>query len=164
MFGVLLVILFNVLGVLIRYPLIGTLIVFSGLILPFPKVICPYLGPQCGFTAALTLTVDDNMPTFWKGYLLIIGVLIPLGMEQSKRRGELYDLKEGLAFYKSYHSNPINLAIHLICIPGILWSSIGLFSYSSPMFGPGTSPSLNWSAFISILYAQVSEHKSTTFP
>ena len=76
-------------------------------------------------------------------------------MEQSRRRGELYDLKEGLAFYKSYHSETINVAIHLVCIPGILWSSLGLFSYTAPIFGEGTATPLDWSAFIAILYAQV---------
>ena len=87
--------------------------------------------------------------------MLVLCIAIPLGMEQSKRRGELYDLKESLAFYKSYHSNPVNEAIHLVCIPGILWSSIGLFSYTAPMFGEGSATALDWSAFVAIVYAQV---------
>ena len=29
-----------------------------------------------------------------------------------------------LTFYASYHSHPINIAIHMICIPIILWSTL----------------------------------------
>ena len=34
----------------------------------------------------------------------------------------LFDLKGQYYFYKKYHSNPINVFIHIICIPMIFWS------------------------------------------
>jgi hypothetical protein len=156
-FGAGLTALFLSLNILIRFPLLGYLIVFAGLMLPFPKFVCSYLttSSQCGTAPALRMDFESEIPLFWRAYMLGLCILIPLGMEQSRRRGELYDLKEGLAFYKAYHSNPINEAIHLVCIPGILWSTIGLYSYSSPMFGPGTPSALDWSALVAIIYGQV---------
>ena len=159
-FGAGLLLLFFSVSILIRFPLIGYLVLLAGLILPFPNILCAFLSTsQCG-SAALKIDLEADIPIFWRVYMLVLFILIPLGMEQSKRRGELYDLKEGLAFYKAYHSNPINEAIHLVCIPGILWSTIGLFSYTSPMFGPGTSSALDWSALVAIIYAQVKSSES----
>ncbi|GHJ88648.1 hypothetical protein NliqN6_5050 [Naganishia liquefaciens] len=34
------------------------------------------------------------------------------------------NVKKQLTFYASYHSHPINIAIHMICIPIILWSTL----------------------------------------
>lgn len=34
----------------------------------------------------------------------------------------LFDLTSQYNFYKKYHSNPINVFIHIICIPMIFWS------------------------------------------
>lgn len=40
----------------------------------------------------------------------------------------LLNLKEHLIFYKSYHTNETNVAIHLICIPIILTTAIAFLS------------------------------------
>ena len=40
----------------------------------------------------------------------------------------LFDLKSQYNFYKKYHSNPINVFIHIICIPMIFWSTSVLLS------------------------------------
>jgi hypothetical protein len=156
-FGKGLITVFLVLSLLIRMPLIGSLIVLSGLAMPFPKFLCDHISTsaKCGVAPALSIGLEEDVPSFWCVYMTALCVLIPLGMEQSRRRGDLYDLKESLSFYKAYHSHPINEAIHLVCIPTILWSSIGLFTYTTPMFGEGTSTALDWSAFVAIIYAQV---------
>lgn len=44
-----------------------------------------------------------------------------------------FDLKDQLAIYRSYHSNPINVKIHLVCIPILL--STFLFMLSSIRLG-----------------------------
>lgn len=33
------------------------------------------------------------------------------------------DLEKHLVFYGSYHSNPVNVAIHMVCVPTILMTS-----------------------------------------
>jgi uncharacterized membrane protein YGL010W len=36
--------------------------------------------------------------------------------------GDLIEvISSQLTFYASYHSNPVNIAIHMVCIPMILW-------------------------------------------
>ncbi|EGV60789.1 hypothetical protein PSN45_001419 [Yamadazyma tenuis] len=52
----------------------------------------------------------------------------------------LLDLKEHLVFYRSYHTNPKNVNIHLICIPIILTSAIAIlatFALSNPYLNLG---------------------------
>ncbi|KAG5365613.1 putative endoplasmic reticulum membrane protein [Yarrowia sp. B02] len=39
-----------------------------------------------------------------------------------------YDLKNQLAFYRAYHSNPVNVVIHVICVPIILLTSYVLLT------------------------------------
>lgn len=39
---------------------------------------------------------------------------------------EMFDLEKQFAFYASYHSNPVNVAIHLVCIWPILATAITL--------------------------------------
>ncbi len=156
-FGAGLVTVFMVLSLFVRVPLAGFVIILSGLVLPFPKFMCEHISTnaQCGVAPALSIGLEEDVPMFWRIYMTALCILIPLGMEQSRSRRELYDLKESLSFYKAYHSNPINEAIHLVCIPTILWSTIGLYSFTTPVFGQGTSTPLDWSAFVAIVYAQV---------
>ncbi|KAI0773399.1 hypothetical protein BC629DRAFT_1528218 [Irpex lacteus] len=35
----------------------------------------------------------------------------------------LFDTRKQLTFYGAYHSNPINVGIHIVCVPLILWSA-----------------------------------------
>lgn len=42
---------------------------------------------------------------------------------------EVFDVKKQLAFYASYHRNPINVGIHIVCVPLILWTSLTFFSH-----------------------------------
>ncbi|KAI0688569.1 hypothetical protein BC835DRAFT_305912 [Cytidiella melzeri] len=37
--------------------------------------------------------------------------------------GSLFDIRKQLTFYGAYHSNPTNIAIHITCVPLILWSA-----------------------------------------
>lgn len=59
-----------------------------------------------------------------------------------------------LTFYASYHSHPINVAIHMICIPIILWSFL-LYLAHIPL-GSGTVTKVGpWLAFqpnVALLY------------
>ncbi|QPG76304.1 hypothetical protein FOA43_003690 [Brettanomyces nanus] len=43
----------------------------------------------------------------------------------------LFALEDQLALYKEYHLNPINIKIHLVCIPQILFSAFVIASYVS---------------------------------
>jgi len=38
-----------------------------------------------------------------------------------------------LAHYASYHNNPMNKFIHVLCVPAILWSTLVLLAYTGPI-------------------------------
>ena len=97
-------------------------------------------------------TDPDALPTAMQAYLVAVWAVIPLGMAQSARRGELFDLKGQLAFYKSYHADPINSAIHIVCIPLILWTALGLYAATAP-FLPGAPAWLDWSLLAMLQYS-----------
>ncbi|THH33832.1 hypothetical protein EUX98_g354 [Antrodiella citrinella] len=40
----------------------------------------------------------------------------------------LLDVRKQLAFYGAYHSNPINILIHVVCVPIIQWTAWSLFT------------------------------------
>lgn len=61
----------------------------------------------------------------------------------------LFDLKGHLVFYRSYHFNHVNVAIHLGCIPVILLSAIALLS---PVELSSTQPYFNMGSFIAWSY------------
>jgi len=42
-------------------------------------------------------------------------------------------LVKRLANYASYHNNPINKFIHVICVPIIFWSALVLLAYTGPL-------------------------------
>jgi len=49
----------------------------------------------------------------------------------------LFDVRKQLAFYGSYHSNPVNILIHIFGVPAILWSSLLLATrIQTPTFLP----------------------------
>jgi len=147
-----LIALFVATGILIRLPLVGVFLIALGAFVPFPPAVCQWVStsPEC----KVTVGMDSEIPIGWCVYGVLVVVLIPLGMEQSRRRNELYNLVDSVSFYKAYHSNAINEAIHLCCIPTILWSAIGILSFSSPVFGAGGAATLDWSALFAFMYAQ----------
>lgn len=53
------------------------------------------------------------------GFLLILHLLLEYSIAMS-----LFDIEKHLVFYRSYHFNQKNVAIHLMCIPIILLSAI----------------------------------------
>lgn len=52
------------------------------------------------------------------------------------------DLEQHLVFYGSYHSNTVNVGIHMVCVPIILMTSFLLVSLLRPAtaarLGPAT--------------------------
>ncbi|KAH1570680.1 hypothetical protein KXX17_000781 [Aspergillus fumigatus] len=44
------------------------------------------------------------------------------------------NLEKQLLFYGAYHNNPVNLAIHITCVPILLFTGIALASNSSALF------------------------------
>jgi len=67
---------------------------------------------------------------------------------------DLFDVKKQLAFYASYHRNPINVGIHIFCVPLILWTSLVM---TTPIHLP---------PFIPHLYVSLTKHLAfeTSFP
>lgn len=33
----------------------------------------------------------------------------------------LFDIRKQFTFYGAYHTNPVNVAIHIVCVPLIIW-------------------------------------------
>jgi len=46
---------------------------------------------------------------------------------------DLLNLEKQLRFYGAYHHDPINIAIHMTCVPLLLWTAIVLFTNSPPL-------------------------------
>ncbi|KAJ2558066.1 hypothetical protein EV175_000977 [Coemansia sp. RSA 1933] len=74
--------------------------------------------------------------------------------------GSVFDIRNEFPKYGEYHANKINVAIHMIFVPTILWCSVGLataltpqhlFAYPAPLEAalaklPGPTPLPNFSA------------------
>jgi len=70
-----------------------------------------------------------------------------------------FSLRQQLAFYGAYHSNPTNVGIHIICVPLIAWSAYVLTAHLPKLgaipsvhvdFGPYLAFDLNYSAIWAI--------------
>ncbi|KAL4765100.1 2-hydroxy-palmitic acid dioxygenase MPO1 [Aspergillus foveolatus] len=44
------------------------------------------------------------------------------------------NLEKQLLFYGAYHNNPVNVAIHITCVPILLFTGIAMASNSPPLF------------------------------
>ncbi|KAI0307363.1 hypothetical protein B0F90DRAFT_559655 [Multifurca ochricompacta] len=50
---------------------------------------------------------------------------------------DLLNVRKQLAFYGAYHSHPINILIHIICVPLIMWSfQVAAYDLPRPTFLP----------------------------
>ncbi|KAH9963126.1 hypothetical protein BC827DRAFT_1129281 [Russula dissimulans] len=57
---------------------------------------------------------------------------------------DLFDVRKQLAFYGAYHSNPINILIHVVCVPLIMWSfQVLAYDFPRPTFLPQVHYRLN---------------------
>ncbi|MCO5553734.1 hypothetical protein L7F22_007260 [Adiantum nelumboides] len=50
-----------------------------------------------------------------------------------KMGGRLVDIEKHFAFYGAYHSNPINVMIHVICVWPIFFSALLFLAFTSPL-------------------------------
>nr|AFK33784.1 unknown [Lotus japonicus] len=48
----------------------------------------------------------------------------------------LLDLEKHFAFYGAYHSNPINIAIHILFVWPILFTALVILYFTPPLFSP----------------------------
>jgi len=48
----------------------------------------------------------------------------------------LLDLEKHFAFYGAYHSNPINVAIHILFVWPLLFTALILLYFTPPIFSP----------------------------
>ncbi|KAN0097276.1 Protein of unknown function (DUF962) domain containing protein [Tylopilus felleus] len=73
----------------------------------------------------------------------------------------LLDVRKQITFYGSYHSHPVNVAIHIFGVPALLWSALVLITLiPSPPFLPSTHHvfndflifDLNTSALVTAFY------------
>ncbi|TKY73367.1 endoplasmic reticulum membrane protein [Spatholobus suberectus] len=64
----------------------------------------------------------------------------------------LLDLEKHFAFYGAYHSNPVNVAIHILFVWPILFTTQILLHFTPPLFSLGFLP-LNYGFFATLFYA-----------
>lgn len=57
-------------------------------------------------------------------------------LERSKTKRELMSLKKVISDYESYHKDPLNIKIHIICVPLIILSVIGILNAIPVAWGP----------------------------
>ncbi|CAE6391707.1 unnamed protein product [Rhizoctonia solani] len=74
---------------------------------------------------------------------------------------KLFDVDHQLAFYGAYHSNKVNIAIHIVCVPIIMWTfQVFLAQQSLPSFIPAFSYQINdylslesnWTVLLNVIY------------
>ncbi|KAK0461709.1 uncharacterized protein EV420DRAFT_124537 [Desarmillaria tabescens] len=56
---------------------------------------------------------------------------------------ELFDIRKQFTFYGSYHTNPINVTIHIICVPMILWTGLVMGTHVLPTWLPDIHFAIN---------------------
>jgi len=79
---------------------------------------------------------------------------VAAGMHYVVISGLKYDFKDQLAFYGTYHQDPVNQAIHFVFIPIILWTAMLLFAYHD-IFGLKLSilgHRLSWATTLFLTY------------
>ncbi|KZT27010.1 DUF962-domain-containing protein [Neolentinus lepideus HHB14362 ss-1] len=76
-------------------------------------------------------------------------------------KSQLFDVEHQLTFYGAYHHNSVNVAIHMICVPLLLWTFSAMattlptpswFPSIHQQFGPYLLFELNWASVHAILY------------
>ncbi|KAF1968991.1 DUF962-domain-containing protein [Bimuria novae-zelandiae CBS 107.79] len=69
------------------------------------------------------------------------------------------NLEKQLRFYGAYHHNPVNIGIHTVCVPAILFATVVLFTNSPEVPLPSwlTIPHLplNLASFFLVLYSTI---------
>ncbi|CAB4070395.1 E1.1.1.30 [Lepeophtheirus salmonis] len=66
---------------------------------------------------------------------------------------DYFNLERNLVFYGSYHSNPVNIGIHLLCIWNIAWSAVYLLQFTPVISNLLPEPIVeNYAFFILSLY------------
>ncbi|RLV95664.1 Dolichyl-diphosphooligosaccharide--protein glycosyltransferase subunit STT3 [Spathaspora sp. JA1] len=73
------------------------------------------------------------------------------------KMSKLFDIEHHLVFYRSYHFNHVNVAIHLVCIPIILLSAITMLSPTNilgttqPYVNLGSALAIGYGTFYALL-------------
>lgn len=72
----------------------------------------------------------------------------------------LFDLEEQFAFYGAYHSNPVNILVHMIFVWPILFSALLLLNFIPPFFSESPIQLLgqsflvlNYAFFLTVIYS-----------
>ncbi|XP_058761231.1 2-hydroxy-palmitic acid dioxygenase mpo1-like isoform X2 [Vicia villosa] len=84
-----------------------------------------------------------------------------LTRKKTRKKMSLLDLEKHFAFYGSYHSNPINIIIHVFLVWPILFTALLLLYFTPPIFTPSQTlinfiPSVlvfNFGFFYAVFYA-----------
>ena len=67
----------------------------------------------------------------------------------------LFDLEKHFAFYGAYHSNPVNVFIHMLFVWPILFTSLVILYFTPPLVDLSLPYSLilNYGFFFTVIYA-----------
>jgi len=92
------------------------------------------------------------------GYQIAIATLTAVIVSAMLNRiSKNESLESQLVFYASYHQDPVNVAIHVIFIPLILWTSIVILSHfhvlGLELSIPGIGHRITWGTSTFIVYA-----------
>jgi len=77
-------------------------------------------------------------------------------IKNSETKMGLLDLEKHFAFYGAYHSNPINVAIHILFVWPILFTAQIILYFTPTLLSLGFLPPvlvLNWGFFATVFYA-----------
>lgn len=75
----------------------------------------------------------DILSSYVLVFRLSIAVLALAFRSSTSTMSTLLDLEKQLRFYGAYHDNPVNVAIHIACVPSILLTGFALGTNSGPL-------------------------------
>ena len=86
-----------------------------------------------------------------------------MSKSKSQAKHSMFDLEKQYIFYASYHSNPINVLIHLVCIWNIAASGLVFFQYTPSLASMphvvvqyvGTGLNVNVALILCLFYSAV---------
>lgn len=68
---------------------------------------------------------------------------------------KLFDIRHQLLQYATHHNHPVNVAIHLTCIPLILWTALVFAANTGPLLPYPSAEAVASGATLSVLVDKV---------
>ena len=65
-----------------------------------------------------------------------VGKFTPVSLDSHQANREIMSLDKNISDYESYHQDPVNIKIHVVCVPLIILSVLGMLNMIPIAWGP----------------------------